>query len=60
MNLVIQDDGLGFEPDAIQPGHMGISFMRERASSVGACLSVASQVGQGTAVELDWRAAQEG
>jgi nitrate/nitrite-specific signal transduction histidine kinase len=60
MNLTIQDDGLGFEPDAIQPGHMGISFMRERASSIGACLSVESQMGQGTTVELDWRSAQEG
>jgi nitrate/nitrite-specific signal transduction histidine kinase len=58
--LTIQDDGLGFEPDSIQPGHMGISFMRERASSIGACLSVESQAGQGTTVELDWRAAREG
>jgi len=60
MNLSIQDDGLGFEPDSIQPGHMGISFMRERASSIGACLRVESQAGQGTTVELDWRSAREG
>jgi signal transduction histidine kinase len=60
MNLTIQDDGLGFEPDSIQPGHMGISIMRERASSIGACLSVESQMGQGTTVELDWRSAREG
>jgi nitrate/nitrite-specific signal transduction histidine kinase len=59
MNLTIQDDGLGFEPDSVEPGHMGISFMRERASSIGACLSVESQAGQGTTVELDWRAARE-
>jgi len=59
-NLLIQDDGLGFEPDSIEPGHMGISFMHERASSVGACLSVESQAGQGTTVELDWRTAREG
>ena len=60
MNLTIQDDGLGFEPDSIQPGHMGISIMRERASSIGACLKVESQVGQGTTVELDWRSVREG
>ncbi|MFN2219925.1 MAG: histidine kinase [Anaerolineae bacterium] len=58
--LTIQDDGLGFEPDAMEPGHMGISFMRERASSIGARLSVESQAGEGTTVELDWRAAREG
>ncbi len=60
MNLSIQDDGLGFEPDSIPPGHMGISIMRERASSIGACLKIESQVGQGTTVELDWRSAREG
>jgi nitrate/nitrite-specific signal transduction histidine kinase len=60
MNLTIQDDGLGFESDSIQPGHMGISIMRERANSIGACLSVESQMGQGTTVELDWRSAREG
>jgi signal transduction histidine kinase len=60
MSLTIQDDGLGFEPDSMEPGHMGISFMRERASSIGACLSVESRMGQGTTVELDWRSAQEG
>jgi nitrate/nitrite-specific signal transduction histidine kinase len=60
MNLTIQDDGLGFEPDAMEPGHMGISFMRERASSIGACLSVEGRAGQGTTVGLDWRSTQEG
>jgi len=59
VNLCIQDDGLGFEPDAIQPGHMGISFMRERVDSIGARLMIESQIGQGTTVELDWRAARE-
>jgi nitrate/nitrite-specific signal transduction histidine kinase len=59
MNLSIQDDGLGFEPDSIQPGHMGISIMRERASTIGARLQVESRVGQGTTVRLDWRSVQE-
>jgi nitrate/nitrite-specific signal transduction histidine kinase len=60
MNLTIQDDGLGFELDSIPPDHMGISIMRERASSIGACLQVESQVGQGSTVRLDWRSVQEG
>jgi nitrate/nitrite-specific signal transduction histidine kinase len=59
MSLSIKDNGLGFEPDSIQPDHMGISIMRERADSIGACLSVESQVGQGTTVELDWRSARK-
>jgi len=60
MNLTIQDDGLGFEPDSLPPGHMGISIMRERADSIGACLRVESQVGQGTTVKLEWRSVREG
>jgi nitrate/nitrite-specific signal transduction histidine kinase len=59
MNLTIRDDGLGFEPGSITPDHMGLAIMRERASSIGACLKVESQVGQGTTVELDWRSARE-
>jgi signal transduction histidine kinase len=60
MNLTVQDDGLGFDLDSIPPDHMGICIMRERASSIGACLSVESQMGQGTIVKLDWRSAREG
>ena len=54
MHLLIRDDGLGFDPGSLPPGHIGIAIMRERANSIGACLKVDSQVGQGTTVELDW------
>jgi nitrate/nitrite-specific signal transduction histidine kinase len=57
MNLIIKDDGLGFEPDSVLPGHMGIAIMRERANSIGASLKIESQPGQGTSIELDWRSA---
>jgi len=59
VTLSIRDDGLGFDPGSIAPDHMGIAIMRERASSVGARLKIESQLGQGTTVELDWRAARE-
>jgi nitrate/nitrite-specific signal transduction histidine kinase len=59
MGLCIQDDGLGFNVDAIPPNHLGIAIMRERASSIGACLQIESQAGQGTKVELDWRPARK-
>lgn len=59
MILSIKDDGLGFEPGLITPGHLGMAIMRERASSVGARLKIESQVSQGTRVELDWRQAKK-
>jgi signal transduction histidine kinase len=55
MSMVINDDGLGFDPSSITPEHLGIAIMRERASSIGADLKIDSQVGQCTTVELDWR-----
>ena len=54
LSLFIKDDGLGFDPDTITPDHMGIAIMRERASSIGACLKIESQLSRGTTVELDW------
>lgn len=61
MNLLIKDDGLGFETSSITPDHLGIAIMHERASSIGACLAIESQLGQGTRVELDWSSgAKEG
>ncbi len=59
MNLLIKDDGLGFDPGSITPEHLGIAIMRERANSIGASLKIESQLGQGTTVELDWRSARK-
>jgi nitrate/nitrite-specific signal transduction histidine kinase len=59
LDLCIQDDGLGFDVDAIPPDHMGIAIMRERASSIGARLKIESQLGQGTTVEMDWKPVQK-
>ena len=59
LKLCIKDDGLGFEPDSLPPGHMGIAIMRERANSIGASLEIESQLSQGTTVELDWISARK-
>lgn len=60
LTLSIKDDGLGFEPGSLPPGHMGIAIMRERASTIGATLTIESQVGRGTTILLDWRSAGKG
>ena len=56
LHLRIQDDGLGFDSASIPPGHMGVAIMRERASSIGANLTIKSQPDQGTTVTLEFRA----
>jgi nitrate/nitrite-specific signal transduction histidine kinase len=59
MNLIIKDDGLGFNPATVTPSHLGMTIMRERATSIGAGLKIESQAGQGTTVELDWRSTRK-
>lgn len=56
MILSIKDDGLGLDSRAFIPGHLGLAIMRERANSIGANLKIESQAGQGTTVDLEWRA----
>ena len=57
----ITDDGRGFVVDEVDvlAGRLGILGMRERAASVGAKLSITSELGEGThlAVELPLRPA---
>jgi signal transduction histidine kinase/ligand-binding sensor domain-containing protein len=53
--LKIHDDGIGMDPDlwsSGRPGHWGIQSMKERAEKIGASLTISSQPGAGTSLEL--------
>lgn len=53
--ILVEDDGVGFEGTVPQgnPGeHIGLSIMEERARRVGGELSIESEPGEGTRVEL--------
>jgi ligand-binding sensor domain-containing protein/signal transduction histidine kinase len=53
--LEVRDDGQGFAADQMkesQPGHFGLTGMRERAASIGGTLEVSSELGAGTMVRL--------
>ena len=52
VRLVVRDDGQGFDPEAAGRG-LGLVSMRERADSVGGRLSVHTQEGKGTVIELE-------
>lgn len=52
VELLIADDGAGFDPDAVPGGHLGLEIMGERAEAVGAELSLTSAPGQGTTMRL--------
>lgn len=50
VQLMIQDDGVGFEPAHSHAGHFGLAGMRERALLLGGTLTVASGPGEGTTI----------
>ena len=55
LELHIRDDGRGFDTsEQMPPGHYGLSMMRERAETVGALLTVTSQLGHGTELMIRW------
>ncbi len=51
IQLRIDDDGRGFDPqEGCSSGGLGLRGMRERAERLGACLSIVSAPGEGTAI----------
>jgi signal transduction histidine kinase len=56
VNLSISDDGVGFDPQKERPeGSYGLRGMQERATTIGADLSIRSEPGQGTTVQVSVR-----
>lgn len=58
VTVEVADDGRGFDPAAVPPGHLGLRTMRERAAAIGAALDVTSTPGQGTTIVLRLPASQ--
>ena len=52
IRLEVEDDGDGFDPDAVPRGHLGLIGMRQRADLVGAEMTVHSTKGSGTLIEV--------
>jgi signal transduction histidine kinase len=50
IDLEIQDDGVGFDPAAVDPDRYGLTGMQERATMIGATLEVSSRPDGGTRV----------
>lgn len=50
IDLVIQDDGVGFDPAAVDPDRYGLTGIQERAAMIGATLKVHSRPGGGTRI----------
>jgi len=55
LELRIEDDGIGFDPEALRPGHYGIVGLREQADLIGAELHIDSRPNEGTRLCLSLR-----
>jgi len=54
IELIISDDGQGFDFEQIPSGHYGLSMMQEQADAVQAHLAITSHKGRGTEIKLRW------
>jgi signal transduction histidine kinase len=53
VELVLRDDGVGFDPEAPPPeGHYGLTMMRERAAVAGGTIRMESAPGKGTTITV--------
>lgn len=51
--LTVEDDGLGFDPDAApETGHVGLRLVRHAVAAAGGELTVSSAPGRGTSVRI--------
>jgi two-component system nitrate/nitrite sensor histidine kinase NarX len=53
--LRIQDNGKGFDAKDIQPGHLGLQIMHERAVRINANLKIESRPDKGTILLSEWK-----
>ncbi|MDX2078392.1 MAG: histidine kinase [bacterium] len=54
VELIINDDGIGFNPENIPASHMGIKIMQERAHDANIALTITSLPKGGTTIRALW------
>ena len=57
LELCIEDNGVGFDPQAPHPGHFGVLGLREQAQLIGAELHIASGPNRGSRLTVKLRMA---
>jgi signal transduction histidine kinase len=50
IELVVRDNGRGFDVDGVPADRLGVGIMRERAERIGASVTITSAVGEGAEV----------
>lgn len=58
VEMMIGDDGVGFDAATVTAEHLGLAIMRERSEAIGASLAIESRPGAGTTIALHWAPAK--
>jgi two-component system, NarL family, sensor kinase len=53
--LVIEDDGIGFDPKRVTVGRYGLIGLNERAKLLGGTLDICTVPSEGTRIEFSWQ-----
>jgi signal transduction histidine kinase len=54
VDLIVRDNGVGFDPADTGIGRLGLSIMKDRIQNVGGSLNIISRKGDGTLIEVRW------
>lgn len=54
LEVAIDDNGLGFLQNEVEPSSLGLSIMNERATEIGARITITSAVNAGTHIKVNW------
>lgn len=52
ITLTVKDNGVGFDPEVIPPGHLGVTSMSERTARLNGTIHIDSQPGNGTVIAV--------
>jgi signal transduction histidine kinase len=55
VELLVSDDGCGFDPSSIPADRLGLGIIRERAEALGATLEIESETDCGTVIRVVWK-----
>lgn len=58
--MIIRDDGVGFDIAALTPESLGLKIMRERAQAAGMRIDIQSEPDAGAQISLVWEAEHDG
>jgi len=59
LTLMIEDDGIGFDPAVARPGHFGLIGLKEQAQLIGADIAIESAPDRGAKLRVALRIAPE-